>query len=134
VKTYQNDGFVKSPSAALRFNFVVAKGRGGSPSRPTSGNPADCPYHRICAPGIWSFLRNHQPGNKKTPRKFQAGFFSLILPSSAGVSEKSQIVTSSEEGKYHGFWKNINRKNHPIFCLEGLFSFRRSATARTVFT
>jgi hypothetical protein len=24
VKTYQNDGFVKSPSAALRFNFVVA--------------------------------------------------------------------------------------------------------------
>jgi len=50
VKTYQNDGFVKSPSAALRFNFVVAKGRGGSPSRPTSGNPAGCPYHRICAP------------------------------------------------------------------------------------
>jgi hypothetical protein len=54
------DGFVKSPSAALRCNFVVAKGRGGSPSRPTSGNPAGCPYHRICAPCIWSFLRNHR--------------------------------------------------------------------------
>ncbi|MCX5913645.1 MAG: hypothetical protein NTV04_17115, partial [Deltaproteobacteria bacterium] len=50
----------------------------------------------FCAPGIWSFLQNHQPGNKKTRRKFQAGFFSPILPSSAGVSEKSQIVTSSE--------------------------------------
>jgi len=36
----------------LRFNFVVAEGRGGSPSRPISGNPAGCPYHRICAPGI----------------------------------------------------------------------------------
>jgi hypothetical protein len=44
------DGFVKSPSAALRFNLVVAEGRGGSPSRPISGNPAGCPYHRICAP------------------------------------------------------------------------------------
>ncbi|MCX5910746.1 MAG: hypothetical protein NTV04_02335 [Deltaproteobacteria bacterium] len=33
MKTYQNDGFVKSPSAALRFNFVVAAylyGRFGS--------------------------------------------------------------------------------------------------------
>jgi hypothetical protein len=46
------DGLVKSPSAALRFNFVVAEGRGGSPSRPISGNPAGCPYHRICAPCI----------------------------------------------------------------------------------
>jgi hypothetical protein len=54
------DGFVKSPSAALRFNFVVAEGRGDSPSRPISGNPAGCPYHRICAPCIWSFLRNHR--------------------------------------------------------------------------
>jgi hypothetical protein len=57
------DGFVKSPSvllgAGLRFNFVVAEGRGGSPSRPTSGNPAGCPYHRIYAPCIWSFLRDH---------------------------------------------------------------------------
>ena len=42
------DGFVKSPFAALRFNFVVAEGRGGSPSRPISVNPAGCPYHRIC--------------------------------------------------------------------------------------
>jgi len=57
------DGFVKSPSAALRFNFVVAEGRGGSPSRPTSGNPAGCPYHRIYAPCIWSFLRNHRFGD-----------------------------------------------------------------------
>jgi hypothetical protein len=31
----------------LRFNFVVAKGRGGSPSRPPSGNPAGCPYHQF---------------------------------------------------------------------------------------
>jgi hypothetical protein len=31
------DGFVKSPFAALRFNLVVAEGRGGSPSRPISG-------------------------------------------------------------------------------------------------
>src|SRR4030042_1596632 len=46
------DGFVKSPSAALRFNFVVAEGRGGSPRRPPSGHPAGCPYHRICAPCI----------------------------------------------------------------------------------
>ena len=53
-----NDGFVKSPAAALRFNFVVAEGRGGSPSRPISGTPAGCPYHWICAPGIWSFLRD----------------------------------------------------------------------------
>jgi len=30
------DGLVKSPSAALRVNFVVAEGRGGSPSRPIS--------------------------------------------------------------------------------------------------
>jgi hypothetical protein len=44
------DGLVKSPSAALRFNFVVAEGRGGSPSRPISGNPAGCPYHQIFAP------------------------------------------------------------------------------------
>jgi hypothetical protein len=34
----------------LRCNFVVAEGRGGSPSRPISGNPAGCPYHRIRAP------------------------------------------------------------------------------------
>jgi len=46
----KSDGFVKSPSAALRCNFVVAEGRGGSPSRPISGNPAGCPYHRIRAP------------------------------------------------------------------------------------
>jgi len=39
----KDDDFVKSPFAALRFNFVVAKGRGGSPSRPTSGNPAGAP-------------------------------------------------------------------------------------------
>ena len=57
------DGLVKSPSAALRCNFVVAEGRGGSPSRPISGNPAGCPYHRMCAPGIWSFLRNHRSGD-----------------------------------------------------------------------
>jgi hypothetical protein len=56
-----NDGFVKSPAAALRFNFVVAEGRGGSPSRPISGTPAGCPYHWICAPCIWSFLRNQRP-------------------------------------------------------------------------
>ena len=31
----------------MRFNFVVAKGRGGSPSRPRSGNPAGCPYHQF---------------------------------------------------------------------------------------
>ena len=54
------DGFVKSPSAALRFNLVVAEGRGGSPSRPISGNPAGCPYHQICAPCIWSFLQSHR--------------------------------------------------------------------------
>jgi len=52
----KNDCFVKSPSvllgAGLRCNPVVAEGRGGSPSRPISGNPAGCPYHRICAPGI----------------------------------------------------------------------------------
>jgi hypothetical protein len=41
------DDFVKSPSAALRFNFVVAEGRGGSPSRPISGNPTGCPYHQF---------------------------------------------------------------------------------------
>jgi hypothetical protein len=50
------DGLVKSPSvplgAGLPFNFVVAEGRGGSPSRPRSGNPAGCPYHWICAPCI----------------------------------------------------------------------------------
>jgi len=40
----------KNPSAALRVNFVVAEGRGGSPSRPLSGNPAGWPYHWICAP------------------------------------------------------------------------------------
>jgi len=102
VKTYRNDGFVKSPSAALRFNFVVAAHLEGRF------------ILSFCAPCIWSFLRNYQPGNKKTRRKFQAGFFSSILPSSAGVSEKSQIITSSEEGKYHGFWININRKKHPI--------------------
>jgi hypothetical protein len=28
---------------SLRGNFVVAKGRGGSPSRPTSSNPAGAP-------------------------------------------------------------------------------------------
>jgi hypothetical protein len=50
------DGLVKSPSvplgAGLPFDFVVAEGRGGSPSRPRSGNPAGCPYHWICAPCI----------------------------------------------------------------------------------
>jgi hypothetical protein len=54
VEVTNIDGFVKSPSvllgAGLRFNFVVAEGNGGSPSRPTSGNPAGCPYHRICPP------------------------------------------------------------------------------------
>ncbi|MCX5906051.1 MAG: hypothetical protein NTY64_02385, partial [Deltaproteobacteria bacterium] len=49
------DGFVKSPSAALRFTFVAAEGRGGSPSRPRSGNPAGCPYHRFCAPSSGAF-------------------------------------------------------------------------------
>ena len=36
----------------MRGNFVVAEGRGGSPSRPIAGNPAGCPCHRICAPGM----------------------------------------------------------------------------------
>ncbi|MCX5906337.1 MAG: hypothetical protein NTY64_03880, partial [Deltaproteobacteria bacterium] len=51
MEELNNNGFVKSPSAALRFTFVAAEGRGGSPSRPRSGNPAGCPYHRFCAPG-----------------------------------------------------------------------------------
>jgi len=50
VDSLKIDDLVKSPSTALRFNFVVAEGRGGSPSRPRSGNPAGCPCHRICAP------------------------------------------------------------------------------------
>ncbi|MCX5909503.1 MAG: hypothetical protein NTY64_20615 [Deltaproteobacteria bacterium] len=59
------DGLVKSPSAALRCNFVAAEGRGGSPSRPRSGNPAGCPYHRFCAPG---------------PAKRGRAFYETIVP------------------------------------------------------
>jgi hypothetical protein len=68
------DGFVKSPSAALRFNFVVAaqlQGRfanrpliscapwivGGSGRSPENGRPAGRPYKQNHPLG--DFLRDH---------------------------------------------------------------------------
>ena len=46
---------VKSPSAALRFNFVVAAPEGRGPSGTS--------LLSFCAPRIWSFLRNHRSGD-----------------------------------------------------------------------
>jgi hypothetical protein len=42
-------------------HWEVKRLTGGSPSRPLSGNPAGCPYHRICAKTILpATLRDHQ--------------------------------------------------------------------------
>jgi len=53
------DGFVKNPSAALRFNFVVAEGRGGSPSRPISGLRA-LHLELFTKPSLWRLLKKNQ--------------------------------------------------------------------------
>jgi hypothetical protein len=77
------DGLVKSPSATLRFNFVVAEGRGGSPSRPISGNPAGCPYHLICAPSpAWGGRAFYE--TIKFPAE-KRGAFGFCLISSFGM-------------------------------------------------
>jgi len=54
------DGFIKSPSAALRFNFVVAEGRGGSPSRPISDLRA------LRCRGEWRSPENGRPPDAPT--------------------------------------------------------------------
>jgi hypothetical protein len=138
------DGFAKSPSAALRFNFVVAEGGGGSPSRPKSGNPAGCPYHRICAPCIWSFLQSHRSVDfYETLNIFQViiaffivpirpGMFNTIFPSLHGLAKRNRARLSQiPSGLYiQRICRIIENSTAPAVTAEAKAHFHRLGMAK----
>jgi hypothetical protein len=100
----------KSIRGVALHPVFIAEGKGGSPSWPRSGNPAGCPYDRICAPGMVG-ASGARPimGVRPTPLQSKPSFCWLFTKSS-GMAGKIIVPLGDWE-------KNPRLQAKTLVCL-----------------